>query len=87
MESTEVGQEEIYEDKYDYLITEEQLKHIHPDLNHNFPSPTMNSGIMSTFHNDPETIIDDAEDFPIPQLTLKWTQVKNNSSNYHQSYQ
>ena len=63
MENNEVEQDDFYEDINDDLITEEELKNIHPDLNHNFPSPTMNSGIMSIHHNDPENIIDDTDDF------------------------
>ena len=59
MKNTEVEIEELYEDTNDYFTTEEELGHIHPDLNHNFPYPKINSGIMSincnkTFH--PTTI-------------------------------
>ena len=44
-------------------ITEEELENIHPGLNHNFTSPTMNSGTKTVHHNDPEKIIDDLEYF------------------------
>ena len=53
MENNEVEQDDFYEDINDDLITEEEIKNIHPDLNHNFPYPTMNSGIMSINHNYP----------------------------------
>ena len=33
MENNEAEQEEFYKDTNDDLITEEELKHIHPDLN------------------------------------------------------
>ena len=62
MENAEVEQEKLYEDTNYDLITEEELEYIYPDLNHNFPSPTMNSGIMSIHHNDPENIINYPED-------------------------
>ena len=45
------------------LIAEEELKHIHPDLDKNFTYPTMNSCIMKINKNYPENIIDDPEDF------------------------
>ena len=45
------------------MITEEELKHIHTDLDYNFPFPEMNSDIMSIHHNNLENIIDDPEDF------------------------
>ena len=32
MENNEVEKDECYEETNDYLITEEELKHIHPDL-------------------------------------------------------
>ena len=44
-------------------ITEEELENIHPDLNHNFPSTKINSGLMTAHHNDTEIFIDDLEDF------------------------
>ena len=40
-------------------ISEEELEYIHPDHNHNFPYPKMNSGLMTVNHNDPESYIDD----------------------------
>ena len=45
------------------MINEEELGHIHPDIDNSFLSPTMNSGIMTIHQNDPEDIIDDPEDF------------------------
>ena len=63
MENNEVEKDELYDEKNDYLIPEKELEHIHPDLDNNFPSPTMNSGIMKIHQNDPEHIIDDPEDF------------------------
>ena len=45
------------------MITEEELEHIHPDLDKNFPSPIMNSDIMTIHQNEPENIIDDPEGF------------------------
>ena len=63
MENNEVEQEGLYEDKNDYSITEEKLEHINPDLNHNFPYPIMNSGIMSIHHNNPEKFIDEPKVF------------------------
>ena len=59
MENNEVEQYELYDDTNDDLITEEELKHIHPDLDNNFPSPTMNLGIMKIHQNDLENIIGD----------------------------
>ena len=32
------------------------MENIHPDLDQNFPLPTMNSGIMNVYHNDPEIL-------------------------------
>ena len=63
MKNTEVEREELYEYTKDDLIAEEELENIHPDLDHNFPYPTMNSVIISIHHNDPENILDDPEDF------------------------
>ena len=63
MEHNEVYQDELHDDKNDGLIPDKELEHIHPDLDNNFSSPTMNSGIMTTHHNYPEHIIDDPEDF------------------------
>ena len=88
----------LYEEKNDDLITEEELKKIHPDLNHNFTSPKMNSGVMSINHNYPENIIDDTEDFcqyrslllsgykgkPLHPTTIKVTTAKlDGGSNSH----
>ena len=42
MENNEVKQDELYEETNYNLITEEELKYIHPELNNNFPYPTMN---------------------------------------------
>ena len=39
-------------------ITGEELYNIHPDLNHSFTSPTINSGLMTVHHNNPEKLID-----------------------------
>ena len=63
MVNNEVEPDEFYDETNDDLITEEELEHIHPDLDHNFPSPTMNSGIMTINQNDPEKIIDGPKDF------------------------
>ena len=63
MVNNEVEPDEFYDETNDDLITEEELEHIHPDLDHNFPSPTMNSGIISIQYNYPGKIIDDPEDF------------------------
>ena len=38
-------------------------KKIHPYLYNNFPSPTINAGLMTVRHNDPENFIDDPEYF------------------------
>ena len=37
-ENNQVEQDEFYEETNDDLITEEEIEHIHPDLDHNFPS-------------------------------------------------
>ena len=42
MENNEFEEVELYKNTNDDLIIEEELEHIHPELNHNFPSPTMN---------------------------------------------
>ena len=39
------------------------MENIYPDLDQNFTLPTMNSGIMNVYHNDPENIIGYPEDF------------------------
>ena len=44
-------------------ITEEVPKHVHQELDNNFPEPKMNSGFMTIHHNDPEIFIDDPEKF------------------------
>ena len=44
-------------------FTEGELEKTQPDLDHNFPSPKTNSGIMNAHHNDPYNFIDDPEDF------------------------
>ena len=59
IDNNEAEQDEFYDDKNDDLITEEKLEHIHPDLDNNLPSPTMNSGITEIHQNDPENSIDD----------------------------
>ena len=81
MVNNEVEPDEFYDDTNDDLITEEELEHIHPDLDHNFPSPKMNSVIMTIHQNDPENIIDGPENSPIPHLTPKWSQGKETSFN------
>ena len=63
MENNEVEKHELYDETNDDLITEEELENIPLDLDKNFPSPTMNSGIMAVHQNGPENIIDDPEDF------------------------
>ena len=63
MENKEFEQEIFYKDRNDYLITEEELENIHPDLDQNLPYLTMNSDIISIHYNDTENIIDDPEDF------------------------
>ena len=45
------------------MIYEEELEHIHPDPDTNFPSTTMDSVIMKIHQNYTENIIDDPEDF------------------------
>ena len=42
MENNEFEQDGLYENTNYDLITEEELRHIHPDLDNNFPSPKMN---------------------------------------------
>ena len=63
MENNEVKQDKLYEDTNYYLSIEEELKHIHPDLDYNFPYTTINSGIMTINQNYPENIIHDPEYF------------------------
>ena len=50
----EVEQDEFYEETNYELITVEEIKYIHQDLD---------QGIMSICHNDTENIIDDTEDY------------------------
>ena len=59
IEDYEVEQEEFFEETNWNLITEEELEHIHSDLNHNFKYHAMNSGLMTVYHNDSEILIDD----------------------------
>ena len=40
------------------MIIEKGLEHIHPDPNHNFPSPIMKSGLVTVNLNYPEISID-----------------------------
>ena len=63
MENNDTEQEKFYEETNDDLINEEKIQHIHPEINQNFPYSTMNSGVVSIYHNDTENIIDDPEDF------------------------
>ena len=42
---------------------EEELDNIHPDVDNNFPSPTMNSGLMTVHNIYPENFIDEQEYF------------------------
>ena len=39
------------------------IENIHPDLDHNFPSPKINSCLINVHHNDPGNLIDYPEDF------------------------
>ena len=50
MENNETEQYELYEETKNDLILEEEL-------DKTFTSPTMNSGIMEIYHNDPENIM------------------------------
>ena len=52
-----------FDDTNGNLITKEELENIHPYLDHNLPSSTKNSGLMTVHHNEPENFIDDPEDF------------------------
>ena len=54
MENNEIKQDEFYEETNYELITVEEIKYIHQDLD---------QGIMSICHNDTENIIDDTEDY------------------------
>ena len=53
----------MFNDVVDNIIHQEELEQIKPDLDHNLPSTTMNSGIMNIYHNDSENFIDDPEYF------------------------
>ena len=37
----------------------EELENTHPYRDHNFSSPTMNSGIMTVHYNEPDSFIGD----------------------------
>ena len=45
------------------IISEEELENIYPDIDHNLPSPTMNSYFMTSHHNNPKKNIDNPEYF------------------------
>ena len=52
------GKKEDYvDDSHDPATTEENLYNIQTYVNHNFPSPTMNPGVIDMCHNDPDTYI------------------------------
>ena len=51
--------EEYFDDAHKYATTEEKLNHIQPYFNHNFPLPTIKSGVMDMYHNDTDIYIDD----------------------------
>ena len=58
--------EEIFEYLNENTITEEELEeleNIYTYIDHNFPSPTIKSGLMNTHNNDPDNFIDDPEYF------------------------
>ena len=55
--------EEVFDDAAENTISEEELEHIQPDLKHKFPSPTMNSYLMTIHHNDSDKFIDYPEYF------------------------
>ena len=60
----EYSEEEGIIDDVNYnTIYEEELENIHPDLDYNFPSPTMNKVLMNIHHNDPDNFIDKPEYF------------------------
>ena len=63
IENTEVEQEEFFEDTNEKSYDKEEIEHIRPDLNHTFPSPKMNSCLMTVHNNDQEKFIDDPECF------------------------
>ena len=63
IENSEVEKEELFEDKNENLITEEELEHIHAHPNQKFPYPTMKTGLITVHHNDPEDFIDNPEYF------------------------
>ena len=63
MENNDIDQDEFHDETNDDLIPDKEPDHISPYLDNNFSSQTMNSGIMTIHHNDPEHIIDYPEDF------------------------
>ena len=56
-------EELLFEDTNKITITEEELEKIHPYLDHNFQSPTMNTGTITVHYNDPEKFIDNTKYF------------------------
>ena len=62
MENNEVEQDEFHDEKNNCQAPEEELGHIHPDLDFKKSYPTMNSGVIKIHQNDLENIIDDPED-------------------------
>ena len=72
----------MFEDVNENTIYEEELENIYTDLDHNFPSPTMNSGLMTVHHNDPDNFIDDPEYFP---QYLSWILCEHDGTNIHKS--
>ena len=56
-------EELLFEDTNKITITEEELEKIHPYLDHNFKSPTMNTGTITVHYNDPEKFIDNTKYF------------------------
>ena len=41
------------------------MNNTHPDINHNFLLPTINSGVIDMYHNDTYTYIDGTEKNPV----------------------
>ena len=62
-ENNDLYQYEFHDEKNNELIPDEELEHIHPDLDKSVPSQTMKSGITTIHKNDPEHIIDYPEYF------------------------
>ena len=56
-------QEEVFNDADKNKITEEKIDQIQPDIYHNSPSPTINSGLMDVYYNYPDNFIDDPSYF------------------------